>query len=140
VLHAYQQGTESQREIARRFQVSLTFVRDLLKRYRDTGSMAPRKSMGGPSSKIDNDSLQLILTLIAAEPLMPLSGLCERLAQQRQLRISRATMWRTLQKHRNRKEKPKAASEEHGKSRASRNAAASATITTPAIDGHSQSL
>jgi len=100
VLHAYQHGEESQRKIARRFNVSLTFVRDLLKRYRETGSMAPKKCAGRSNSKIDQDSLQVILALVADDPLLPLSSLCERLAQERQLRISRATMWRTLQKHR----------------------------------------
>ena len=100
VLQAYQHGEESQRKIARRFNVSLTFVRELLKRYRETGSMAPKKCVGRLNSKIDQDSLQAILALVAADPLLPLSSLCERLAQERHLRISRATMWRTLQKHR----------------------------------------
>ena len=100
VLHAHQQAGQSQRQIARRFNVSLSFVRDLLRRYRETGSIAPRKYPGKPHSKIDKDSLELILALAAADPLLPLSTLCERLAQERQLHISRATMWRTLQKHR----------------------------------------
>ena len=100
VLNAYQQGEESQRKIAKRFNVSLTFVRDLLKRYRETGSTAPKKYVGRSNSKIDKDSLQVILALVADDPLLPLSSLCERLAQERHLRISRATMWRTLQKHR----------------------------------------
>jgi transposase len=100
VLHAYQHAEESQRQIARRFNVSLSFVRDLIRRYRETGSIAPRKHPGRPNSKIDKDSLDLILALAANDPLLPLSTLCERLAQERHLRISRATMWRTLQKHR----------------------------------------
>jgi transposase len=100
VLHAYQHAEQSQRQIARRFNVSLSFVRDLIRRYRETGSIAPRKYPGRPNSKIDKDSLDLILALAADDPLLPLSTLCERLAQERQLRISRATMWRTLQKHR----------------------------------------
>jgi transposase len=103
VLHAYQHAEQSQRQIARRFNVSLSFVRDLLRRYRETGSIAPGKYPGKPHSKIDKDSLDLILTLAGADPLLPLSTLCERLAQERQLRISRTTMWRTLQKHRRNK-------------------------------------
>jgi transposase len=100
VLHAYQHAEQSQRQIARRFNVSLSFVRDLIRRYRETGSIAPRKYPGRPKLKIDKDSLELILALAADDPLLPLSTLCERLAQERQLRISRTTMWRTLRKHR----------------------------------------
>ena len=113
VVRAYQQGAQSQREIARRFNVSLTFVRILLKRYRETGSMAPRKRGSSMSSKIDKESLQLILTLVADDPLLPLSGLCERLAQQRQIRISKATMWRTLRKHKDATRNPTPPLKEH---------------------------
>jgi len=100
VLQAYQHTEQSQRQIARRFNVSLSFVRDLIRRYRETGSIAPRKYPGRPNLKIDKDSLELILSLGASDPLLPLSTLCERLAHERQLRVSRTTMWRTLQKHR----------------------------------------
>jgi transposase len=100
VLHAYQHAEQSQRQIARRFNVILSFVRDLIRRHRETGSIAPRKCPGRPNSKIDKDSLELILALAADDPLLPLSTLCKRLAEERQLRISRTTMWRTLQKYR----------------------------------------
>jgi hypothetical protein len=68
VLHAYQHAEQSQRQIARRFNVSLSFVRDLIRRYRETGSIAPRKYPGRPNSKIDKDSLDLILALAADDP------------------------------------------------------------------------
>jgi len=100
VVQACRNGEGSQRQIARRYNVSLTFVQDLLKRYRETGNIIPRRYTGGHHSKIDDVSLQLILTLVDHDPLLPLSRLCERLAHERQLRISRATMWRTLRKHR----------------------------------------
>ena len=100
VIQALGNGEGSQRQIARRYNVSLTFVQDLLKRYRETGNIIPRRYTGGHHSKIDHNSLQLILTLVDRDPFLPLSRLCERLARERQLRISRATMWRTLRKYR----------------------------------------
>jgi len=99
VINAYQNHEGSQRQIANRFNVSLGFVRKLLKRYRDTGNFAPREHVG-PTSKIDRNSLQLILHMVDANPSFPLSRLCEQLAQERQLRISRSTMWRTVKKYR----------------------------------------
>jgi transposase len=99
VIQAYLNREGSQRQIARRFSVSLGFVRNLLKRYRDTGSVEPKGHIG-PTSKIDRDSLQLILRLVDDNPSISLSSLCQRLVQERQLRISRSTMWRTVKKYR----------------------------------------
>jgi transposase len=102
-VQAYENHEGSQRQIAQRYDVSLSFVRDLLKRYRQTGSFAPKKCSGGSTSKIDHVSLQLILDLIDHDPRTPLSTLCTYLAHERQLQISRATMCRTLRKYRPRR-------------------------------------
>jgi transposase len=41
VMDAYYQKEGSQREIATRFHVSVTFVRNLLRHYRKTGKIEP---------------------------------------------------------------------------------------------------
>jgi transposase len=75
-------------------------VRDLLKRYRETGSIEPKKNSGSRIlSKVDDESLGFILLLAKAEPALPLSRLCETLARERHVSVSRSTMWRTLRKH-----------------------------------------
>src|SRR6476620_5114285 len=99
VIQSYENHEGSQREIAERFQVSLSFVRDLLRRYRQTGSMAPKEYRGRTATKIDDESLQLLLRCLDENQGLPLSYLCARLVQERQLRISRTTLWRTIQKH-----------------------------------------
>jgi transposase len=103
IIHSYQNHEGSQRQIAERFQVSLSFVRDLLRRYRQTGSIAPKEYRGRTATKIDEESLQLLLRCLDENPGLPLSYLCAHLVQERQLRISRTTLWRTIQKHRKRK-------------------------------------
>ena len=100
VIRSYENGEGSQRALARRYNVSLSFVQNLIKRYRQTGDTIPREYHHRVGSKIDARSLQLILDLVDGNPQLPLSQLCEHLAQQRHLHISRATMWRTLRKHR----------------------------------------
>jgi len=100
VIHSYENHEGSQRQIAERFQVSLSFVRDLLRRFRQTGSIAAKEYRGRTTTKIDDESLQLLLRCLDQNPGLPLSHLCERLVQERQLRISRATLWRTIQKNR----------------------------------------
>ena len=42
VIDAYNQGEGSQRQLAKRFRVSLTFIENLLKRYRTDGTVEPR--------------------------------------------------------------------------------------------------
>jgi transposase len=106
VVQSYETHEGSQRQIAERFHVSLSFVRDLLKRFRQTGSVAPKQCRGRTTSKLDHESLQLVLRLLDNDPMLPLSHLCARLAQERQIRISRTTMWRTIQKHRKAKISP----------------------------------
>lgn len=100
VVQSYENGEGSQRELARRYNVSLSFVQGLLKRYRQTGNIVPRKYSHRVESKVDENSLQMILDMVERDPRLPLSQLCERLAQERHIQISRATMWRTLRKHR----------------------------------------
>ncbi|MGD1700346.1 helix-turn-helix domain-containing protein [Dapis sp. BLCC M229] len=55
VIRAYQNKEGSQRQIAQRFQVSLTFVRNLLRHYRNTGIVNPKQHGGGPKTKIENN-------------------------------------------------------------------------------------
>src|SRR4051812_21128342 len=49
VAAAVEHGEGSQREIARRFRVSLTFVFRLLRRRRDAGTLDPKPHGGGPT-------------------------------------------------------------------------------------------
>ena len=105
IIQAYYGGDGSQREIAARFKVSLSFVRDLLKLFRETGSIHPRPTaVHAPKPKIDPASVGLVLQLLSAQPSLSLTQLCERLASERNVRVSRATLWRALA--RSRKAKP----------------------------------
>ena len=97
IIHAYESGEESQRQIARRFDVSLSFVRDLLRQYRETGIVDPKKP-GGSVPKIDYESSKLITRLVEDNEHLPLSRICQVLAEERQLRVSRSTVWRAIRK------------------------------------------
>jgi transposase len=97
IIHAYESGEESQRQIARRFDVSLSFVRDLLRQYRETGIVDPKKP-GGSVPKIDSESRKLIIRLVEDNEHLPLSRICQVLAEERQLRVSRSTVWRAMRK------------------------------------------
>ena len=102
VLEAYQRGQGSQRDIAARFNVSLTFVRDLLKLFRETGSIQPRDPHLHlrRNSKVNQDIMDFTVRLLSIEPSLSLAQLCQKLAGERNVSISRATLWRALVKNR----------------------------------------
>ena len=58
----HQEG--SQREIARRFRVSLSFIVRLLQRSRDAGTLAPKPHGGGPNPALSPRDQQRLRQLI----------------------------------------------------------------------------
>jgi len=52
IVAAYQAKEGSQRQLAERFKVSLSFIRDLTRRYRETGKVEPKPHGGGAVAKL----------------------------------------------------------------------------------------
>jgi len=99
IIQAYLNGEGSQRVIARRFRVSLSFVRDLLNRFRRTGTLAPAPRRAFSTSKLDAESLALLLQLAANNPELSLSVLCRILSFKRNVSVSRSTVWRAIKRN-----------------------------------------
>ena len=78
--------------------MSLSFVQDLLKRYRENGTIAPRAHGGGAKAKLNDEQVALVERLVEDDNDAILVELCERLEQQSGVQISRATMGRLTQK------------------------------------------
>ena len=97
VIDAYNHNEGSQRQLAKRFSASLSFIQDLLKRYREAGTIAPREHGGGPTAKLNAEQVALVAGLIEDDNDAILVELCERLEQQAGIRISLATMGRLTQ-------------------------------------------
>src|SRR3982750_4223413 len=85
IIKAYDSREGSQRQLAARFCVSLSFVRDLLRRVRETGRIEPRPHGGGPPLKIDERGLELIRRLLAETPDATLKKLCQMFAEREKL-------------------------------------------------------
>jgi transposase len=98
VINAYYNKEGSQRQIAKRFQVSLTFVRNLLRHYRHTGTIEPKKHGGGTKTKIDNHGFSVIEQMIEKKPDLILSELCRFLKDKTGVKVSKSTMYRYTQK------------------------------------------
>ena len=100
VIDAYNRKEGSQRQLAKRFSVSLSFIQDLLKRYRDDGTIVPKAHGGGATAKLNQEQVALVERLVEEDNDAILVELCERLEQQSGVRVSRATMGRLVQRQR----------------------------------------
>jgi transposase len=105
VINAYNNQEGSQRQLAIRFSVSLSFVQSLLRRYRSSGTVEPKPHGGGQISKLNNEHLALVELLVESNNDATLVELCVseayrryRLEQQTQVKISRSSMGRITQK------------------------------------------
>jgi len=88
----------SQRQLAKRFRVSLTFIENLLKRYRTDGTVEARAHGGGQVAKLSPEQETVLVTLVEEDNDAILVELCDRLQQRVGVRVSRATMGRIVQK------------------------------------------
>jgi putative transposase len=98
VVDAYAQREGSMRVLARRFKVSLGFVRDLLKRYRATGTLKPKAYRRGAKPKVDEAGEHFLRELIQQEPALPLWELSERYEQRWGVAVSKSALDRTLRR------------------------------------------
>ena len=98
VIDAYNQQEGSQRQLAKRLRVSLTFIENLLKRYRTDGTVEPRAHGGGQVAKLSPEQEAVVADLVAENNDAILVELCDQLEQRVGVRISRATMGRYVQK------------------------------------------
>ncbi len=86
------------RQLAKRFRVSLTFIENLLKRYRTDGTVEPRRHGGGQVAKLSREQEAVVATLVEENNDAILVELCDQREQRVGVQISRATMGRYVQK------------------------------------------
>jgi transposase len=98
VIDAYKAKQGSLRQLADRFQVSLSFVQRLIRRYQNTGQVAPKPHAGGAIAKITFGDLPRVQQLVDEQPDAILEELCERLAFRSGIQVSVPTMHRTVQR------------------------------------------
>lgn len=97
-MTAYQAKEGSQRQLAERFKVSLSFVRDLTRRYRETGKVEPKPHGGGAVAKLGVANLPVVQALVEAQPEALLEELCERFATKTGSDVSVSTMQRAVRR------------------------------------------
>ncbi|MDJ0799871.1 MAG: transposase [Calothrix sp. MO_167.B12] len=98
IINAYTKQEGSQRQIAQRFGVSLSFVQGLLKRYRSCGTLEPKPHGGGQSPKLNPEQMSVVAELVQKNKGATLLQLCYQLEQITGVRVSRPTMGRIIKK------------------------------------------
>ncbi|MCX7595236.1 MAG: transposase [Fischerella sp.] len=97
IIDIYNTEQISQRQLAKRFGVSKSFVQTLLRRYRKEGTIARKPHAGGKPRLLTSVHLEQLRHLVTENKHATLEELCELLYQKTQAKVSRSTMGRTLQ-------------------------------------------
>jgi transposase len=98
ILKAWQAKEGSQRKLAERFKVSLAFIRDLLKRYRETGEIAARPQGGDRRSKLKGADQDLLRDIVTRQNDLYLREIQAQIKEKRGIEVSTSSLCRTLQR------------------------------------------
>ena len=96
VAAAIHEGEGSERQIAKRFRVSVSFVTRLLQRRRDAGTLAPKPHGGGPRPVLGFPEQVRLAMLIAEHP----DATLKQLKEWGGFACTLTTLWRTLRRFR----------------------------------------
>jgi len=98
IVDAYLEGNTSQRQIAQQFRVAYSFVRKLVKQYRETGKIGPKQRTEQTPTKLSVEQLEILATIVESNNDATLAELCDLLDQRVGVRIGVSTMFRMLEK------------------------------------------
>lgn len=94
IVDTYLEEQKSIKKVAKRFKVSPSFVQKLIKNYRQTGILEPKRHRGGKSPKLNSQQIKLVSELMEQHSNATLLELCNMLESQTGVKISRSTMSR----------------------------------------------
>jgi transposase len=92
VVQACDAGTQTHREIASRFGVSTAWIRRLLQRRRETGSIGALPRGRGPKPKISGQRLEKLRALVEQHP----DATLEELRRRIRLKCAKSTVYLAL--------------------------------------------
>ena len=96
IFSAWENKEGSQRELAKRFKVSLSFVRDMLRRYRETNEIAALLQGGDRRSKLKLDEQELLKKMVKDQNDIYLREIQLALQKQIGVNVSISSLSRTL--------------------------------------------
>jgi transposase len=112
ILSAWQNKEGTQRDLAKRFKVSLSFIRDFLRRYRETGEITARPQGGDRRSKLKGKEQELLKIMVAEQSDIYLREIKEVIKERTEIEVSISSLSRTLKRLKLRRKKTLVASEQ----------------------------
>lgn len=98
VVAACDEGSMTRAEVAETFGASVSFVTKLLRRRRDTGSIAAKPRAGGFAPSLGGAALRALAALVREQPDATLDELRGRLKARRGVSVSTPVVCRALQR------------------------------------------
>ena len=98
VISIYENGSETIVEVAKRFEISPSFIKKLLAQKRAIGDLAPLGHRGGQRKRLSAKHSRWLLKTVLAKPDIILADLQEQLEQEKKIRVSVATLSRELRR------------------------------------------
>jgi transposase len=98
VVTAVEDGDGTIAEVATMFRVGQTFVKKMLRLWRERGNLAPRPHSGGATIALTPQQLKALQKQVAKEPDAILAELRHFLQETEQVTVSDATVCRALQR------------------------------------------
>ena len=98
VLSAWLSKEGSQRQLAKRFKVSLSFIRDLLRQYRETGQIIPLQQGGDHRSKLKEQEQELLKKIIKENNDIYLREIQDKIKEETGIQVSVSSICNTLKK------------------------------------------
>jgi putative transposase len=96
IVNTYLEGRISQRQLAERFCVTLSFIEKLLKQYRETGNIAPKVRIQQTPPKLNEQQLNVLKEIVSANNDATLSEIREQLKDKTGVTIGISTVDRML--------------------------------------------
>lgn len=96
VVEAYEQGQGSLAEVAEQFRVSPSFVKKMLRQWRQTADLAPLPHGGGKPASLSARQLQLLQRKVKAQGDISLAELQQALLEEASLSVHLSTISRAL--------------------------------------------
>ena len=98
IVNTYLEGGISQRQLAERFCVTLSFIEKLLKQYRETGNIAPKVRIQQTPPKLNEQQFTVLKQIVLANNDATLSEIREQLKDKTGVTIGISTVDRMLRK------------------------------------------
>ena len=98
IIEIWKRENISIRKLAKRFDVSKSFIQKLIKKYQETGDIRPWSQGGSPPSKLNSEQLVILVQLMEKNNDATLEELSDLLEQTTGVKVGKSTIGRISQK------------------------------------------